>query len=173
METRTWPEVSWFRLGAKSPASRWQPNILCRTGSWNKGRPHRLMNGFLFIYLLVGRALEKKNPPVKWYVNTVQVNGHMAALNWAKLTFRLNWNEARTQLVSLVTQRWTHQSFPVLLTFCLFLPIWCAFGSATMLTSGNGNLKWEILNDKRQSVLYPKNISIQNFSVLWSHCLET
>jgi len=128
---------------------------------------------FLIYLFTCGAGTRKKNPPVKWYVNTVQVNGHMAALNWAKLTFRLNWNEARTQLVSLVTQRWTHQSFPVLLTFCLFLPIWCAFGSATMLTSGNGNLKWEILNDKRQSVLYPKNIRIQNFSVLWSHCLET
>jgi hypothetical protein len=29
----------------------------------------------------------------------------------------------------------THQSLPVFATFCLFLPVWCGFGSATMLTS--------------------------------------
>jgi hypothetical protein len=29
----------------------------------------------------------------------------------------------------------THQSLPVFATFCLFLPVWCGFGSATMFTS--------------------------------------
>jgi hypothetical protein len=29
----------------------------------------------------------------------------------------------------------THQSLPVFATFCLFLPVWCGLGSATMFTS--------------------------------------
>lgn len=42
----------------------------------------------------------------------------------------------------------THQSLPVFATFCLFLPVWCGFGSATMLTS-----------EKHHYELVSKNVS--------------